>query len=75
MKPSHLCRLFIKHTTQAINQTLIKLLSSNFCILQDTSVILSLMYVILHEVEPLQAALKLNLKLFFLTVILHKSIQ
>lgn len=54
--PSHLCCLFIRHMAPVINQMLIKLLNNNFCLLQETSVLLSLMYVIQWEGELLQAA-------------------
>ncbi len=46
MKPSHLYCLFIRHMAPLINQTLIKLLNNNFCLLQETSVLLSMMYVV-----------------------------
>lgn len=54
MKPSHLCCLFIGHTVAVINQMLIKLLNNNFCLLQETSALLGLMYVVQYEGELLR---------------------
>lgn len=51
---SHLRCLFIGHTVAVINQMLIKLLNNNFCLLQETSALLGLMYVVQYEGELLR---------------------
>lgn len=68
MMPQRLCCLFIGHMAPVVNQTLIKLLDNNFCLLQETSVLLSLMYAIQWEGEPLQTAHVIQLEDFFLLI-------